>query len=114
MVARTSHRDSGANGDEKGNGRSCKASRSGRSRIWIDERGALALAHCRLSIGVSVDGHQPMQSTDGRFTVVFNGEVYNHLEIRAKLPNKAWRGRSIPRHCLRRSRPGESKIHCDT
>ncbi len=63
--------------------------------IWIDERGALALAHCRLSIiDVSVAGHQPMQSADGRFMIVFNGEVYNHLEIRAKLPNKAWRGHS--------------------
>jgi asparagine synthase (glutamine-hydrolysing) len=84
--------------------------------IWIDERGALALAHRRLSIiDVSVAGHQPMQSADGRFMIVFNGEVYNHLEIRAKLPNKAWRGHSDTETLLAGDRgPGASKIHCDT
>lgn len=46
----------------------------------------LALGHRRLSIlDLSPRGHQPMQSQDGRFTIVFNGEIYNHLELRQRL-----------------------------
>ncbi|HBT43584.1 MAG TPA: asparagine synthase (glutamine-hydrolyzing) [Rhodospirillaceae bacterium] len=46
----------------------------------------LALAHRRLSIiDLSEDGRQPMSTEDGRFTVIFNGEIYNYLEIRKEL-----------------------------
>ncbi len=46
----------------------------------------LALGHRRLSIlDLSPRGHQPMQSQDGRFTIVFNGEIYNHMELRHRL-----------------------------
>ncbi|MCU0826597.1 MAG: asparagine synthase (glutamine-hydrolyzing) [Tabrizicola sp.] len=44
-----------------------------------------ALGHRRLSIIDLATGDQPMQSHDGRFTIVFNGEIYNYLEIRTDL-----------------------------
>jgi asparagine synthase (glutamine-hydrolysing) len=46
----------------------------------------LSLGHTRLSvIDLSEDGRQPMSSSSGRFTVVFNGEIYNYKELRQKL-----------------------------
>ena len=48
--------------------------------------GDAALAHVRLSIlDLSSAGHQPMSTPDGRFTVVFNGELYNFRELRQQL-----------------------------
>ncbi len=47
---------------------------------------SLALGHTRLSIiDLSPGGHQPMHSGDKRFTIVFNGEIYNYREIRQEL-----------------------------
>jgi asparagine synthase (glutamine-hydrolysing) len=46
----------------------------------------ISLGHCRLSIlDLSENGHQPMFSADKRYVIVFNGEIYNHKELRAKL-----------------------------
>jgi len=48
--------------------------------------GAVGLANCRLAIvDLSPGGHQPMTSADGRWTLAFNGEIYNYRELRAEL-----------------------------
>ena len=53
--------------------------------VWVGESG-VGLGHARLSIlDLSSHGHQPMRSEDGRYVMVFNGEVYNFREIRLEL-----------------------------
>ena len=51
--------------------------------FWDD--GTVFLGHRRLSIVDLAGGHQPMATPDGELTVVFNGEIYNHAELRAEL-----------------------------
>ncbi len=47
------------------------------------------LGHTRLSIqDISENGNQPMFSDDGRYVIIFNGEIYNHLELREHLKNE--------------------------
>jgi asparagine synthase (glutamine-hydrolysing) len=59
------------------------------SGLWFDEQQKIALGHKRLSIlDLSIAGHQPMFSDSGRFVIVFNGEIYNHLEVRKKIEFK--------------------------
>lgn len=54
--------------------------------VWCDSAVGLALAHRRLSIfDLSTAGHQPMFSASGRYVIVFNGEIYNHLQLRQEL-----------------------------
>ena len=54
--------------------------------LWIEEGGRVGLAHRRLSIiEPTASAHQPMASPDGRFRLVFNGEIYNHAELRREL-----------------------------
>jgi asparagine synthase (glutamine-hydrolysing) len=68
--------------------------------FWVDPEFGLGLAHRRLSIvDLSPEGAQPMVSRSGRYVLVFNGEIYNHLDIRAELKGGAngytnWRGHS--------------------
>lgn len=63
--------------------------------LWLDKTFGICLAHRRLSIlDLSREGHQPMLSADGRFVMVFNGEIYNYTELRRELPEMAWRGHS--------------------
>jgi asparagine synthase (glutamine-hydrolysing) len=69
------------------------------SGVWTQPSAGIGLAHRRLSIlDLSPAGHQPMQSASGRHILVLNGEIYNHLELRADLEAKglapAWRGHS--------------------
>ena len=66
---------------------------------WCDGEQGIALGHRRLSIiDLSPAGHQPMQSSAGRYLIAFNGEIYNHLSMRRELESggaaPAWRGRS--------------------
>src|SRR5882757_6135474 len=56
------------------------------SDIWTDEDAGVCFGHRRLSIlDLSAAGAQPMHSDCGRFSVTFNGEIYNHLTIRSEL-----------------------------
>lgn len=65
------------------------------SGVWVDADAGIALAHRRLSIlDLSPSGHQPMLSASGRYVIVFNGEIYNHLELRSALTSERWRGHS--------------------
>ncbi|HUQ70550.1 MAG TPA: asparagine synthase (glutamine-hydrolyzing) [Planctomycetaceae bacterium] len=53
---------------------------------WVDPAVGVALGHRRLSIlDLSPAGHQPMASHDGRYWIVYNGEIYNHLDLRKDL-----------------------------
>lgn len=62
--------------------------------VWSDGS-RVALAHRRLSIlELSPAGDQPMVSDDGRYVIVFNGEIYNHLDLRKQLHKHIWIGHS--------------------
>jgi asparagine synthase (glutamine-hydrolysing) len=54
----------------------------------------IALGHTRLSIVDLVSGHQPMHAPERGLTVVFNGEIFNHVELRSQLPDWKFRTRS--------------------
>lgn len=57
--------------------------------VWRSIDGGVSLGHRRLSIlDLSSAGHQPMLSPDGRLCLVFNGEIYNYLELRDQLAAK--------------------------
>ncbi len=62
--------------------------------VWSDT--SVRLGHRRLAIvDLTATGHQPMESVDGRFVIVFNGEIYNHSQLRLQLqPPGPWRGSS--------------------
>ncbi|OFE14229.1 asparagine synthase (glutamine-hydrolyzing) [Humibacillus sp. DSM 29435] len=53
------------------------------SGTFVD--GPMGMAHQRLSIIDREGGHQPMTTADGRFTLSYNGEVYNYRDLRAEL-----------------------------
>jgi len=67
--------------------------------VWVDPLNGIALGHARLAIlDLSPAGQQPMHITNGRLTLVFNGEIYNHLALRERLAQEGfapvWRGHS--------------------
>lgn len=62
---------------------------------WVDAETGIALGHRRLAIvDLSSEGHQPMVSMDGRYVIVFNGEIYNFLELRCQLESMGHHFRS--------------------
>jgi asparagine synthase (glutamine-hydrolysing) len=59
---------------------------------YIDRKLSVALGHRRLSIlDLSVKGHQPMTNSDENLCIVYNGEVYNFIEIREILEREGYR-----------------------
>ena len=68
--------------------------------VWVDREAGVALAYRRLAvIDPSLAGRQPMQSASGRSVIVFNGEIYNHLDLRRQIEARhpdalSWRGHS--------------------
>ena len=67
--------------------------------FWSDKKSGIVLGHQRLSIiDLSDAGNQPMKSNSTRYILTYNGEVYNHLEIRKELEESSskikWRGNS--------------------
>ena len=69
------------------------------SGFWSDQQQGIFLGHRRLAVvDLTSAGHQPMTSQSDRFVLVFNGEIYNHLALRAELQPEhgatLWRGHS--------------------
>jgi asparagine synthase (glutamine-hydrolysing) len=64
------------------------------SGAWADAESGIALGFRRLAIvDLTPEGHQPMTSADGRYVIIFNGEVYNFQELRAELEPRGHRFR---------------------
>jgi asparagine synthase (glutamine-hydrolysing) len=66
---------------------------------WLDAASGMALGHRRLSIvDLSPAGQQPMTSVSGRYVLAYNGEIYNHMDMRRSIEQaagaRAWRGHS--------------------
>jgi asparagine synthase (glutamine-hydrolysing) len=69
------------------------------SGTWVDADAGIALGHRRLSVlDLSPAGHQPMLSASGRYVIIFNGEIYNHADMRGEMEplqsTPQWRGHS--------------------
>lgn len=67
--------------------------------VWTDADQGVAFAFARLAIvDLSAAGNQPMHSASGRYVIIFNGEVYNHRQLRDELvaagEARNWRGHS--------------------
>src|ERR1700689_1013574 len=64
------------------------------SGTWQDECVLLGLRRLAI-VDLSPTGHQPMESSDGRYIIVFNGEIYNHRGLRPQLSLRGdWRSTS--------------------
>lgn len=66
---------------------------------WVESDGTFGVVHQRLAVvDLSGAGHQPMSSACGRWVLAYNGEIYNHLELRRQLEQAGqapdWRGHS--------------------
>lgn len=65
------------------------------SGFWSNKTAGISLGHRRLAIlDLTSAGHQPMHSPSKRYVLVFNGEIYNHGEIRSQLGRHSWIGTS--------------------
>ena len=80
---------------------------------WVSEDGVCTLGHQRLSIlDLSDNGAQPMVSHSGRKVIVFNGEIYNFGEVKARLGKDMAAGASSPG--IEVSEPVSFRSSCDT
>lgn len=62
---------------------------------WCSREGGIGMVHQRLSIvDLSDAGKQPMVSVSGRYVIAFNGEIYNHAELRKQSTRTQWKGHS--------------------
>ena len=83
--------------------------------LWWSENRRLGIAHRRLSIiDLSERANQPMASADGRFIIVFNGEIYNYPALRTELETEGVRFRTTSDteallHLY--ARDGEAMVH---
>ena len=77
-------------------------------KIFNISDGILVIGQTRLSIiDLSSAGHQPMQTEDNRYSIVFNGEIYNYKEIREELKVE---GSSRPGHYRISARDGGGAV----
>jgi asparagine synthase (glutamine-hydrolysing) len=64
-------------------------------RVWMNEKCNVGLGHRRLSIiDLSNEGSQPMAFANGRYTITYNGEIYNYIELKKELKSKGYTFRS--------------------
>lgn len=62
---------------------------------WINEKANIGFGHRRLAIlDLSKAGHQPMHYANNRYTITFNGEIYNYIELRKTLQKKGYQFKS--------------------
>ncbi len=62
---------------------------------WFNNERTVYFGHTRLAIlDPTPSGDQPMHNSSNRYTIIFNGEIYNHLDLRSYLPDFEWRGTS--------------------
>lgn len=58
---------------------------------WLNSNGTVGFGHRRLSIiDLTENGKQPMHYADGRYTITFNGEIYNYIELKNDLKLKGY------------------------
>ena len=58
---------------------------------WLNSNGTVGFGHRRLSIiDLTENGKQPMHYADGRYTITFNGEIYNYIELKNELKLKGY------------------------
>ncbi len=63
--------------------------------IWLQNNSSILFSHRRLAINdLTTNGSQPMISSNSNLVIIFNGEIYNHNEIKKELPDQVWRGNS--------------------
>lgn len=62
---------------------------------FFDVECEICFVHTRLAVqDISQNGNQPMASASERFVIIFNGEIYNHMEIRKTIPSYPFKGTS--------------------